>query len=97
MTAPGDGLRALLRIMALDFPQVADVTVTSDGFYMIMDRGDIGFNRFLGRPNPGPDVGLKWARATWQALPFRTRRDVARLARSRNVDLRLFLPRRMPV
>ena len=36
----------------LGFGRFAEVTVTSDGFFLARDRDDIGFNRFLGAPSP---------------------------------------------
>jgi hypothetical protein len=88
------GLYHLLQVMALPAPFV-DVTVTTDGFYLARVRGDVGFNRFLGRPNPGPDVGQVYARGVWQSLDVGERRDVVRAARARGVNLRRFLPRRV--
>ena len=35
----------------LGFGRFAEVTVTSDGFFLARDRGDIGFNQFLGQPS----------------------------------------------
>lgn len=36
----------------LGFGRFAEVTVTSDGFFLARDRDDIGLNRFLGAPSP---------------------------------------------
>jgi hypothetical protein len=30
---------------------LCDITVTSDGFFLQRDEGDIGYNRFLGKPS----------------------------------------------
>ena len=30
---------------------LCDITITSDGFFMQRDEGDIGYNRFLGKPS----------------------------------------------
>jgi hypothetical protein len=68
---------------------------TSDGHYLAMPVGDIGFNAFLGRPNPRPQPAT--TRLAWLAfrvLTMAERRAFVRLARSRNVRLRDFLLRK---
>ncbi len=80
----------LLKLMCLGHLQ--DVAVTSDGFFLGMEMGDIGYNVFLGQPNPGTH-GREFSRSRWQELTFSERKAVVRRARGKAINLRLFLPK----
>ena len=83
--------RNLMDVMCLGRYQ--NVMKTSDGFFIAMEYGDIGFNAFLGQPNPG-QIGREFSRGKWQALNFSDQRAVARIAKAKAIDLRTFLPRK---
>ncbi len=80
----------LMEVMCLGHLQ--DVMKTSDGFFIGMEYGDIGYNAFLGQPNPG-QIGRAFSRTIWQALEFPDQRAVARVAKAKAIDLRIFLPK----
>jgi hypothetical protein len=58
----------LLKVMAIPTSRYDGVCRTSDGFYMGRERGDIGYNAFLGSPSlrcegPGYEFRIKaWER-----------------------------------
>lgn len=81
----------LMDVMCLGHLQ--DVMKTSDGFFIGMEYGDIGYNAFLGQPNPG-DIGRQFSRGTWQALNFTDQKAVVRVAKAKAIDLRIFLPKK---
>jgi hypothetical protein len=86
---------SLLRVCALPPSAFTDVMRTSDGHYLAERAGDIGFNAFLGAPNPRPQPAT--TRLAWSAfrvLTLTERRSLVRLARSRNVRIRDFLLRK---
>lgn len=85
-------MRELLQVMNLEPLQLVAVMVTSDGFYLGRERGDIGFNAFLGMPRPGSfAVSESWRK--FRGLNLAGRKGVVRAARASNVRLRTFLPR----
>lgn len=68
----------------LGFGRFAEVTVTSDGFFLGRTREDIGFNHFLGNPS--------------QAALDRTRQLVAQLNERHQAELLCMLKaRRVPL
>jgi hypothetical protein len=68
----------------LGFGRLAEVTETSDGFFLGRARGDIGFNHFLGRPS--------------QAALGRTRRLFAQLnERQKEAVIRALGAHRIPL
>ena len=73
----------LLALMNLPSETIDRVCRTSDGYYMAQLRGDIGYNHFLGQPNPphegpGRDAMLK----VWASLALPERKDVLALAQN---------------
>ena len=58
----------LLNLMNLRLLGIADVIRTSDGFYMGRSPGDIGYNVFIGKPNPNEGPGRRRSRAVWEVL-----------------------------
>ena len=89
-----DSTKALMAVMNL--PErlgLVDVIRTSDGCYLGMAAGDIGYNAFLGKPasiHPGP--GLENATEKWNALSKSEQLLVAQLARAKSILLTEFLP-----
>lgn len=82
-----DELMALLNI-----PEgVAEVTLTSDGFFLARASGDIGFNMFLGRPSFHPGPGRDLTRRVWGQLTFAGRRRAIRQARRFRIPIRRLL------
>lgn len=78
----------LINLMALRCKNIVDVIKTSDGFYLGMAEGDIGFNDFIGRPQaphdgPGRDNMLK----VWGGFTDQERQDVVDLAEGKGIDL----------
>jgi hypothetical protein len=67
----------------LGFGRFADVTVTSDGFFMGRKHGDIGYNEFLGKPS---DVAQQRARKTYEQLDPVTRSKVDASLKSKGLD-----------
>lgn len=68
---------------------IVDVTRTSDGHYLAMDRGDIGFNRFIGKPapphrGPGRDAIL----AAWASMSGDEKHTVLMLAVNKGINLK---------
>ncbi len=84
-------MRNLMSIMALP-GYLVEFTRTSDGFYLARAEGDIGFNVWLGKPNPGR-IGKEHSAKSWQRLSFGAQRQVIRCARAKGVVLRVFLPK----
>lgn len=73
----------------LNIPKVvAEETLTSDGFFLARESGDIGFNMFLGRPSFHPGPGLDRARRVWGQLSFGGRRQAIRQARRFGLPIR---------
>ncbi len=66
----------------LGFGRFAEVTVTSDGFFLARDRGDIGFNQFLGAPSP---AALDRTRQLFAQLDERHQREVVRTLRAHGI------------
>lgn len=59
MTNTLDNLMKLMCFTSAMREGIVDVIKTSDGFYVAMDKGDIGFNRFIGKPSkPHKGPGL---------------------------------------
>jgi len=85
-------MQKLHTLMAL--PEVAEITVTSDGFFLARQMGDIGFNLFLGQPNPG-EIGREYSAGIWAGFTFAERKAVVRAAHRIGVNLRIFLPKRI--
>lgn len=69
--------QALLSVTALNGApfDVEEVTRTVDGSYLARERGDIGFNRFLGRPKPS-----SWSKQQWEGLTNREQLAVLAVA-----------------
>ena len=83
---------ALLRIMHLP-EDVVDVTSDGTGNYLGMLQGDVGYNLYLGKPNPRPQwttVQLAWQHWT-RNKPYQ--RAVVNVAKAKGVRLRDFLPK----
>lgn len=71
----------LLAVMNLKVTGVVDVVRTSDGFYIGMDPGDCGYNRFFGAParvHDGP--GLRNTLQVWTGLTDEERTAVRQRA-----------------
>jgi hypothetical protein len=68
----------------LGFGRLAEVTVTSDGFFLARDRDDIGFNRFLGAPSP---AAMERTRQLFTRLDERHQREVVHSLRARDIPL----------
>lgn len=84
-------METLLRICALSSFFV-DIMRTTDGHYLARERGDIGFNAFMGKPNPRPmESTLQRAWGIFCGLSLSERKGIVRLARAKNVNLRDFL------
>ena len=67
----------LIDLMNLGPLGVEDVVRTSDGFYLGQAPGDIGYNVFIGKPDPvheGP--GVERSRAVWEGLTVQQRNAV---------------------
>lgn len=81
----------LMRLM--NFPQsmrerTADVCRTSDGHYLRMEEGDIGFNHFLGQPAPPhPGPGRENMLRAWRAMSDGDRRGAIAAAVARGINL----------
>ena len=85
-------LRNLLKIMCLPASMFVNFTVDSTGNVLAQEIGDIGFNAFMGKPNPqGP--GIEWAWNRFRELSMPERRQVIKLACAKGVNLRDFLKR----
>jgi hypothetical protein len=68
----------------LGFGRFAEVTVTSDGFFLGRARGEIAFNHFLGHPSPAA------AERTWQVfvrLGIRHQTEVVRALLASRIPL----------
>lgn len=66
----------------LGFGRFAEVTVTSDGFFLARDRDDIGFNRFLGAPSP---AAVERARRLFAQLDERHQEEVVRALQAHGI------------
>ena len=78
----------LLKLMCIPTSTFQDVVKTSDGYYLGMAHGDIGYNAFLGQPRrphegPGRDSMLR----VWTGLTRDERLGVLMLAQAKGVDL----------
>ena len=82
-------METLLDLLNLP-PTLAEVTVTSDGYYMARADGDCGFNVFLGKPSLHPGPGQDRTRAQWRKLSKSERAGVRKLAAARGVNLATF-------
>jgi hypothetical protein len=50
-----DTMQNMMRLMCLPWADLQAVCKTSDGMYMGRSHGDIGYNRFFGKPNHRPN------------------------------------------
>jgi len=66
----------------LGFGRFAQVTVTSDGFFLARDRDDIGFNRFLGAPSP---AAVERTQRLFARLDERHQGEVIRKLQARDI------------
>lgn len=71
--------------------KLAELSVTSDGFYLGRAAGDIGFNRFLGKPSFKAGPGRERSRSVWRELSFSGRRRAVAQARKLGIELRSML------
>jgi hypothetical protein len=75
--------QTLLSLMAIPSSfNLEAIVKTADGFYIGRDRGDIGYNRFIGKPStphsgPGKDLILK----RWHALSAGEQRLIVHAAK----------------
>jgi len=77
---------SLLKLMNL--PSVFEDVVKSDGAYIAMAWGDIGYNHFLGSPSePHPGPGREHMLMTWHNLGEDEQKAVVALARAKGIDL----------
>lgn len=73
----------LLRLMNLPPSRFAGVVRTGDGYYLAQVVGDLGYNAFLGKPNPphnGPGRNLMLS--VWSSLTDKEKRAVYALAKN---------------
>ena len=68
----------------LGFGRFAEVTVTSDGFFLARDRNDISFNHFLGQPSP---AALERAWQLFMRLGIRHQTEVVRALLASRIPL----------
>lgn len=66
----------------LGFGRFAEVTLTSDGFFLGRARDDIGFNHFLGKPSA---AALTRTRKIFQELSEIHQKELLRALRSRRI------------
>ena len=66
----------------LGFGRFAEVTRTSDGFFLGRAKGDIGFNHFLGRPS---GAALTRTRRLFQKLPSNHQATLLRALSARGI------------
>lgn len=62
----------------------AEVTCTSDGFFLGRARGDCGFNSFLGFPSP---TALRRTKVLFARLPRHQQSELIRRLRARRIPL----------
>ena len=80
-----DNLTNLINLGHFGF---VDIAKTSDGFYLGMEPGDIGFNAFIGKPHPvhaGP--GLNRTLQVWNDFTDTEKTQVLGLAILKGIDL----------
>lgn len=77
-----DAMRNLLRVLNIpDRMGLVAICRTSDGHYLGQEKGDLGYNVFIGQPAPvheGP--GLENTRRIWASLTAEEKVGVRRLA-----------------
>jgi hypothetical protein len=74
-------MEIILALMNLQAKRLDAVCRTSDGYYMGQAAGDIGYNAFLGRPEPVHDgPGRQAMLKVWAGLSDDEREAVLRLA-----------------
>ena len=77
-------MKNLLKLIALDITGIESVCRTSDGIYLGMHEGDIGYNLVLGRParpNERPDSsGIDYTLDVWDSFTSKERVEVEHLA-----------------
>ncbi len=66
----------LIDLMNLGPLGVTDVVRTSDGFYLGQAPGDLGYNVFIGKPNPHEGPGRERSRGLWEGLTVQERNAV---------------------
>ncbi len=87
-------MKRLLDLMNLGPAGLAEVMVTSDGFYLGRAKGDCGFNAFLGKPKQGPGPGMNRSVGIWKSLSHYEKRALVLVALRAGVTLRDFLGRK---
>ena len=60
----------------LGFGRFAEVTITTDGFFLGRRHGDIGFNDFLGRPS---QAAVNRTRILYQKLSSESQKKIMRI------------------
>lgn len=66
---------------------IADITRTSDGFFLARPVGDIAYNVFLGKPSFHPGPGKDRSREVWAQLTFTQRKAAVRQSRTFGLSL----------
>lgn len=82
-------IEALLSIMNIPKAfNLVNIVKTTDGHFIGMEAGDIGYNHFLGKPS-APHVGAGRDRtlSIWESLTPQERRAVYLVAKAKNIDL----------
>ena len=89
MTEPFDATETMLRMMALPAIYQA-VCRTSDGHYVAMAHGDIGYNEFFGQPAPvHPGPANDQMNRIWSGLTDSERHRVLAVAANPDGPVRL--------
>lgn len=69
--------------------RIEAIQKTGDGFYLARDKGDIGFNRFIGKPSaPHAGPGRKQMLKVWRSLSDNQKRQAIVTAASMRINLR---------
>lgn len=85
-------LENLMSIISLPSRLYQNFTITSDGYYLGMEHGDIGFNAFLGKPNGNlQPTTIRRSYEKFRLLSLTEKKSVVLLARGKGVNLRSFL------
>jgi len=69
----------------LGFGRFAEVTETSDGFFLAREHGDIGFNQFLGKPS---DAARGRTKELFNKLSKCSQGFVVALLKGKNINLK---------
>jgi hypothetical protein len=85
-------MKNLMKLLNLPYRSLASITLDSDGNYLGMEEGDIGYNIFFGKPNIGKGgIGDRHMIDTWRGFTLEEKGEVTAEAIVQGIPLHTYL------